>query len=109
MTANLPLPLADYFAANNRHDIDAMLAPFSPDAAVGDEGGTHRGSAAIRRWMVWTTQEYQAKVEVAEACAIANAWRVVGVVSGNFPGSPITLHYDFTLEGDRIARLEIGA
>src|SRR6476646_6737752 len=32
MTANLPQPLADYFSAKNRHDIDAMLVPFSSDA-----------------------------------------------------------------------------
>ena len=29
-------------------------------------------------------------------------------VSGDFPGSPIALTYWFTLEGQKIARLEIG-
>ena len=108
MTTTLPLPLADYFAANNRHDIDAMLAPFAPDAVVKDEGETHVGTEAIRGWMTSTTDKYHAKVEVKEAIAAANAWRIAGAVSGNFPGSPITLHYNFTLDGDRIAGLEIG-
>lgn len=108
MTVTLPAPLADYFVANNRHDIDAMLAPFTPDAIVKDEGETHRGAEAIRQWMQSTTDKYHAKVEVKEASVTANAWRIAGIVSGDFPGSPITLHYNFTLGGDRIAKLEIG-
>jgi hypothetical protein len=28
-------------------------------------------------------------------------------VTGDFPGSPVDLHYRFTLEGGKIARLEI--
>lgn len=109
MTAKLPQPLADYFAAKNRHDIDAMLVPFSSDATVEDEGKTHRASAAIRRWMEETTRKYRVTVEVAEATTNGDAWRIAGIVSGNFPGSPATLHYVFTLTDGRITRLEIGA
>ncbi|WP_095201377.1 nuclear transport factor 2 family protein [Mesorhizobium carmichaelinearum] len=109
MTAKLPQPLADYFAAKNRHDIDAMLIPFASDATVKDEGKTHRGSDAIRGWMEETTRKYRVTVEVAEATANGDAWRIAGIVSGNFPGSPATLHYVFTLTDDRITRLDIGA
>ncbi|PTE06748.1 nuclear transport factor 2 family protein [Mesorhizobium helmanticense] len=109
MTVKLPQPLADYFAAKNRHDIDGMLIPFSSEAAVRDEGETHQGSAAIRRWMEATTAKYQVTVKVADATVSGAAWRVAGIVSGNFPGSPATLHYNFTLANDRITRLEIGA
>jgi ketosteroid isomerase-like protein len=109
MIATLPQPLADYFAAKNRHDIDAMLIPFSPDATVRDEGRTHRGPAAIRGWMEETTRKYRVTVEVAEATANGDAWRIAGIVSGNFPGSTATLHYNFTLADNRIALLEIGA
>ncbi|TGV73609.1 nuclear transport factor 2 family protein, partial [Mesorhizobium sp. M00.F.Ca.ET.158.01.1.1] len=108
MTVTLPPPPADYFAANNRHDIGAMLAPFTLDAIVKDEGETHRGTEAIRRWMQSTTDKYHATVEVKEAGVKANAWRIAGIVSGDFPGSPITLHYNLTLGGDRIAKREIG-
>lgn len=109
MTVKLPQPLIDYFAAKNRHDIDAMLIPFSSDATVKDEGETHRGSIAIRDWMEATTRKYQVTVEVADATANGNAWRIAGIVSGNFPGSPATLQYNFALADDRIRRLEIGA
>ncbi|MFA6155843.1 nuclear transport factor 2 family protein [Mesorhizobium sp.] len=109
MTVRLPRPLEDYFAAKNRHDIDGMLAPFSADARVRDEGETHQGPAAIRGWMEATTRRYRVAVEVAEATDTGGVWRVAGIVSGNFPGSPATLHYVFTLTGDHITRLEIGA
>jgi ketosteroid isomerase-like protein len=109
MTVKLPQPLADYFAAKNRHDIDAMLVPFSPNATVKDEGETHHGPAAIRGWMEATTRKYRVTVEVADATVNGHAWRIAGIVSGNFPGSPATLHYSFTLDDDRITRLEIGA
>ncbi|CAN7178208.1 nuclear transport factor 2 family protein [Mesorhizobium sp. LjNodule214] len=109
MTIKLPQPLVDYFAAKNRHDIDGMLVPFSPDATVRDEGETHQGPAAIRNWMEATTRKYRVTVEVADATVNGHAWRVAGIVSGNFAGSPAALHYNFTLDGDRITTLKIGA
>jgi len=33
---------------------------------------------------------------------------VTGRVTGDFPGSPVDFQYRFTLDGDKIARLEIG-
>ncbi|MET2831940.1 nuclear transport factor 2 family protein [Mesorhizobium shangrilense] len=105
----LPQPLADYFAAKNRHDIDAMIVPFSSKAIVRDEGETHQGLAAIRDWMEATTRKYRVIVEVADATADGDAWRIAGIVSGNFPGSPATLHYNFTLADGQITRLAIGA
>ncbi|RJT31876.1 nuclear transport factor 2 family protein [Mesorhizobium waimense] len=109
MTIKLPQPLVDYFAAKNRHDIDGMLIPFSSDATVQDEGETHQGPAAIRNWMEATARKYRVTVEVADATVNGDAWRVAGIVSGNFPGSPATLHYNFMLAGEGITRLEIGA
>ena len=109
MTAKFPQPLTDYFVAKNRHDVDAMLLAFSSDATVKDEGETHRGQAAIRSWMEATTRKYRVTVEVADAAVNGDVWRIAGIVSGNFPGSPATLHYVFTLTDDRITRLEIGA
>jgi hypothetical protein len=33
---------------------------------------------------------------------------VTGLVSGNFPGSPVRLRHEFTFDRRKIARLEIG-
>lgn len=84
MAIDLPRPLTIYLAAKNRHDIDGMLLPFSTDATVRDEGEVHRGSAAILAWMERTTRKYRVTVEVADATANGNAWRVAGIVSGNY-------------------------
>ena len=51
MTDKLPQLLADYFAAKNRHDIDAMLHPLR----TGCDGSRRRRNpsrvAAIHNWM----------------------------------------------------------
>ena len=39
--------------------------------------------------------------------APGNQTTVTGRVTGDFPGSPVDLQYRFTLESDKIARLEI--
>ena len=106
MTIDLPRPIADYFAAKNRHDIDAMLAA---DATVRDEGRTYTGHAAIRSWMEETTRKYRVTVEPTEASSDGQNWRVAALVAGDFPGSPAVLRYRFSLADERIARLEIGA
>lgn len=109
MSIELPEPLAIYFAAKNRKDIDGMLAPFARDASVRDEGEDMRGHAAIREWMEKTTRKYGVTVDPREFSGEADRPIVAAHVSGNFPGSPVTLHYHFTLAGGAIAHLEIGA
>lgn len=108
MTDKLPAPLSAYFAAKNRHEIDAMLVPFAEDAVVKDEGATMTGHAAIRDWMLETTRKYAVTVDVGDVAVAGENVKVKALVSGNFPGSPATLGYDFTLAGGRISRLAIG-
>src|SRR6266576_2826991 len=62
MTEKLPRVLADYFAATNAHDVDAMSSAFAKDATVHDEGRDHRGLAAIRVWMKETIEKYDYEV-----------------------------------------------
>ena len=105
MSATLPEPLAAYFSAKNRHDIDAMLAPFSARAVVTDEGQERRGAAAIRQWMEETTRKYNPTAEVLEVAATDGETVVTALVSGTFPGSPAQVHFAFTLEAGKIAHL----
>ena len=108
MTAKLPEPLAAYFAAANDHNIDAMLASFAHDAVVKDEGQTMRGLAAIREWMEETTRKYQPSFAVVDVNETDGKTVVAAKVSGTFPGSPIQIHFRFTLADAKIASLEIG-
>jgi hypothetical protein len=108
VTIQLPEPVAAYFIASNRHDIDAMLVPFAADATVQDEGKEHAGHVAIRVWMAETTEKYRVTVEPQESEESNGRTTVVGLVSGNFPGSPARLRYEFSLSSAEIYRLEIG-
>ncbi len=108
MSIALPKPLAIYFAAKNRKDIDGMLSPFAQDASVRDEGEDMQGHAAIREWMEETTRKYAVSVDPKAISGDVDKPVVSALVAGNFPGSPVTLHYHFALAGDAISHLEIG-
>lgn len=107
-TETLPPALERYFAAKRSEDIDAMAAPFAEDAIVHDEKRTHRGRPAIRAWIAETTAKYHDKAEVTGVETDGGKLRVAALVSGNFPGSPITLHFNFTMRDGLIAELAIG-
>ncbi len=108
VSISLPKSIADYFSANDRRDIDAMLVSFADTATVKDEGRERHGLAAIRGWIQETTKKYNPTLAVIDAEA-ANGKQVITVrVSGAFPGSPVDLRYAFTLAGGgKILRLEI--
>jgi hypothetical protein len=109
MTEELPSVLADYFAATNAHDVDAMSSAFTEDATVHDEGRDHQGHSAIRAWMKETIEKYDYQATPLESSRAGSTAHVRVSLRGGFPGSPITLQYAFTLSGQRIARLEIGS
>jgi len=108
MALKLQRPLADFFSAANAHDVAAMNAAFTVDSIVKDEGREHCGLAAIREWMEETIQKYDLKVEPIESSQTDRKTVVLVSISGTFPGSPITLPYEFTVQGQKIARMEIG-
>ncbi len=50
MSTSLPPAVADYLAAVNAFDVDAVVAAFAPDAYVNDARREINGADAIRRW-----------------------------------------------------------
>jgi ketosteroid isomerase-like protein len=108
MSTKLSSTLESYFAATNRRDIDAMIAAFANDATMKDEGQEHRGSAAIRDRMRKTIEKYDFKAEPTAVARSLAQTAVSVVLSGTFPGSPVAVTYWFKLDGQKIARLEIG-
>ena len=108
LKTKLPDPLASYFDAVNREDVDAMLTPFAANAVVTDEGKTRSGVVELREWIEEVTEKYHPRFEVEDVVEDgAGAAVVIGLVSGTFPGSPIRLRYIFRLSEGTIARLEI--
>jgi hypothetical protein len=108
MTPELPPLVADYFAASNAHDPDAVAALFTEEGRVHDERQDHRGRAAIRGWAEQTFREYRMVQTPRQAREEGGDTVVRTGVSGNFPGSPIDLEFRFVVEGQRIRELKIG-
>ena len=108
MTTKMHSTLERYFVATNKHDVAGMIADLADDAVVKDEGREHRGVPAIREWMKETIRKYKFRAEPTSVARENDRTAVAVTVSGDFPGSPIALTYWFKLEGQKIARLEIG-
>jgi ketosteroid isomerase-like protein len=100
-------PVANYIAAANAQDIEAVTENFSEDAVVRDEGQNRQGIAAIRQWAVEVSMKYRPTVETLDVAQADGRTILTGRVSGNFPGSPVELRYVFTLDSGKIERLEI--
>ena len=109
MAVALPEPIADYFAADAAQDADAVARCFSDEAIVRDDGHAYSGRTAIRLWKEETARKYDCTVEPVAITTEGDRAVVTGHVVGNFRGSPIDLHYGFTLDGGKIAGLEIAA
>ena len=103
----LPKPIPLYFTADNSNNPNSLAACFAPDAIVLDEGRTIEGLASIKEWKSETKKKYNHTVEPLKAEERNGKIVVKSKVSGNFPGSPVTLEFSFGLKGDKIASLEI--
>jgi len=77
------------------------------DAVVRDEGQTIEVLAAIKRWKAETKKKYQHTIEPLTSTQKNGKIIITNRLTGNFPGSPIELEFVFTLDGDKIASLEI--
>ena len=108
MKLELEEPLSTYFEAQNAHDVDGMLACFSNDASVHDEGRDMRGRPEIRAWIDETTRRYRPTIRPTGSTEEGGRTVVTAQVSGSFPGSPIDLRYRFKISGRKIVSLEIG-
>ena len=103
---NLPEPVAAYFEADAR-DSHAVARCFTQDAVVVDEGQSHVGVAAIEAWKSAASARFSYAVEPVSLETKGRTCVVSGRVTGDFPGSPVVLHYTFSLERGKIRSLEI--
>lgn len=97
-----------YFEADKHLDGGAPLHAFTRDAVITDEGHSQTGHEAIDTWWRSVKAKYQAVAEPFEVNERADTLAVRAKVSGQFPGSPLTLTYAFRIEDDKIASLVIG-
>jgi ketosteroid isomerase-like protein len=103
----LPLLVTDFVKAQNSRDSDAVVACFAEDAIVQDEGREMRGLPAIKEWSDRGFQRFQFDIAPAGVAETGEKIVLTSTVTGNFPGSPVTLNFNFVIKGDRIAALSI--
>ena len=108
MSSPAPDVITRYFEADARRDIDAIVALFTDDAVVVDEGESRRGTSEIRDWQEGPASKYQYTTEVFDNERTGDAeFLVTGRIEGNFPGGTAELKWRFSLVGDRIGHLHI--
>lgn len=107
MPLHLPTAIAAYFDAANDGNSKSGAQCFSQDAIVRDEGKHMHGRAAIESWMQANHQKYAAVATPLEVTGSEGKLRVIAQVAGTFPGSPVSLRFDFTFEKSGISVLEI--
>ena len=104
---NLPPVIPKYIDASNAHDVRVIVDCFADEAVVRDENATRHGKIDIRRWATETIEKYKFKFKPLRADE-RGAETILSVeVSGSFPGSPVTLEYQFTIANDKIQSLTI--
>lgn len=108
MSDQLPAPISRYFELDPKRDLEEMLALFTEDATVTDEGHTMHGRDAIRAWREGSASKYTYTTERTGTDALApNRYLVLTRLTGDFPGGTVDLRWDFTLEDRRIKNLVI--
>jgi hypothetical protein len=101
-------PVSRYFELDADRDVDAIVALFTDDATVVDEGQTYRGTAEIRAWRLGPASKYEYSTAVLGREALGtDRYVVTGRLTGNFPGGTVDLKFDFTVAGGLISRLAI--
>ena len=107
MSINLPAAIDLYVKIENSGDVDALAECFTSTATVRGEGQTYQGLAAIRQWKAETAKKYHHTVAPLEVAYRDGTTLLKVKLTGNFPGSPVTLEFSFVLECGKIASLEI--
>lgn len=107
MSIHLPPPIDLYVKIENSGDVEALSECFASNATVRDEGRSYEGLAAIREWKAGTKKKYNYTVAPLEMSCQDGRTILKAKLSGNFPGSPVTLEFSFVLEGGKIASLQI--
>jgi len=103
----LPPLIADFVKAKNSRDRSAVIACFAEDAVVQDEGREMRGLLAIKEWSDKSFERFQYDIAPTGIGETGDKTVLTATVTGNFPGSPVSLDFIFVIKGDKIAALSI--
>ena len=107
MALDMPEPVAEYMAAEEAKDADALSRCFTEDGTVHDEGQDYHGRDSIRQWKKAADAKYRYVLLPVHVQTLGDLVTVRARLTGQFPGSPVELDHIFKLSKDKIASLEI--
>ena len=108
MAELIPPVVADYLRADRARDTDAVVAMFTSDAEVVDEGQTYRGHDGVRAWRAGPAAAFDYSVTVLDAVARGDDCFVIDVrLDGDFPGGTARVAFRLTLRDGLIAKFEV--
>ena len=84
--------------AKNAFDVKATVACFSDNAVVHDEARDHKGKIAIKTWIEGIIRAYKDQLRPILWKANDGTAVLTAEILGTFDGSPIELHFHFTVE-----------
>jgi hypothetical protein len=91
----------EYFRVAPEVDTAAYFAQFVDDATVEDEGHEYRGIDAIR---AWRGEVPPVSYAVGGVTSSGGEYVAHAEITGEFPGSPVTLAFRFTFTGDGLVQ-----
>jgi len=109
MSIQLPPPIALYVQLENAGDPETLAACFAPNTIIRDEGRTYEGLSAIKACNAETKKQYHHTVTPLEVAQQNGKTVLTATLTGDFPGSPLTLNFDFVLKAGKILSLEMHA
>jgi len=107
MMIKLPSIIEAFVHGKNNHDSEAVVACFTNDAVVHDEGQEFRGTAAIKKWLDASIAKYKFTLTAKKLVDFDKETVLTAEVSGDFEGSPVPLDFHFTIREGKIDRLSI--
>jgi hypothetical protein len=93
-----------YFDRAVLPDPEPYFAQFAEDAVAEDEGHLYEGIDAIR---AWRSSVPPVAYEVRALDPVEGGFRALVDISGDFPGSPVSLGFAFVFRGEVIEHLAI--
>ena len=107
MALDVPEPVAEYLAAEEAKDADALSRCFTEDGTVHHEGQDYHGRNSIRQCKQAADVNYLYVLQTVNVHTFGDLVTVRARLTGEFPGSPVELDHIFKLSNDKIASLEI--
>ncbi len=107
MSLQLPQAIDLYVKVENSGDTEALSTCFAADATVRDEDHTYVGLDAIKKWKADTKKRYNHTIHPLAISHSKGKTILTARLTGNFPGSPVTLQFNFAIEAGKIVALQI--